>query len=77
MKPNGRLGTVKFYDPTAGFGFIACDAGADIYFHSTSIIETSRLPTGGARVKFIAGLSRNGRPIARNVAVLQTVGSRN
>ena len=76
MKPNGRLGTVKFYDPTAGFGFIAGDSGTDIYFHSTSITESSRLPVSGDRVKFTPGLSRFGRSIARGVAVLQTVGAR-
>ena len=76
MKPNGKLGTVKFFNVKAGFGFIACDSGADIYFHSTSINKSSRLPASGDRVKFIPGLSRRGRSLARNVAVLQTVGSR-
>ena len=79
MKPNGQLGTVKFYDPAAsngGFGFIACDSGIDLYFHATAINESSRPPAAGDRVKFIAGLSRRGRSLARNVAVLQTVGSK-
>ena len=72
MKPNGELGTVKFYNPTAEFGFIASDSGTDIYFHATSI-ESHRVPSAGDRVKFIPGLSRRGRALARNVAVLQTL----
>jgi cold shock CspA family protein len=76
MKPNAQLGTVKFFNRAAEFGFIASDGGADFYFHSTSIMESHRLPVTGDRVKFIPGLSRRGRSLARNVAVLQTVGAR-
>jgi cold shock CspA family protein len=70
-----RTGTVKTFDPIRGFGFIAIDSGAEIYFHATGI-ESDKPLAVGDRVKFVQGYSRDGRTRARNVAVLQTVGSR-
>jgi cold shock CspA family protein len=59
-----------------GFGFIAIDSGAEIYFHVTGI-ESDKPLAAGDKVKFVQGYSRDGRTRARSVAVLQSVGSRN
>ena len=62
-------------DVFAGFGFITCPDGSEIYFHATTI-ESNKPLTVGDRVKFIEGFSRDGRRRARNVAVIASVGSR-
>jgi CspA family cold shock protein len=72
MTAPGKVGTIKMYDQTRGFGFISCADGSEIYFHVTSI-ASNKPPEAGDRVKFIPGLSRRGRSLTRNVAVLQTV----
>jgi CspA family cold shock protein len=48
------LGTVKFYNSSKGFGFIAPDgAGKDVFFHATAV-EAAGIPTlnEGARIMF-------------------------
>jgi cold shock CspA family protein len=71
-----KTGTVKMFDPGRGFGFISCADGREVYFHATGIEADRPLKVGDA-VKFVQGFARDGRSRARNVAVLQTVGSRN
>jgi superfamily II DNA/RNA helicase len=51
-------GTLKWYDPVRGFGFIAPDAGGrDVFVHRSALNETDQVPAEGARVEF---LSRSG-----------------
>jgi superfamily II DNA/RNA helicase len=51
-------GTLKWFDPVRGFGFIAPDAGGrDVFVHRSALDETEQVPAEGARVEF---LSRSG-----------------
>ena len=51
-------GTLKWFDPIRGFGFIAPDAGGrDVFVHRSALEETEQVPTEGSRVEF---LSRSG-----------------
>jgi superfamily II DNA/RNA helicase len=48
-------GTVKWFDPVRGFGFIAPDAGGrDVFLHRSALDETEQVPTEGARVEFLS-----------------------
>ena len=33
-------GTVKFYNPTKGFGFITTESGEEIFFHKSNVKNT-------------------------------------
>ena len=33
-------GTVKFFNPTKGFGFITVEGGEDIFFHQSNVKAT-------------------------------------
>jgi CspA family cold shock protein len=58
-------GTVKFFIPARGFGFIISDAGgSDVFMHAADIV--SRDLERGERVTYIPGL-RRGRPCATQV----------
>ncbi len=48
-------GTVKWFDPVRGFGFIAPDAGGrDVFLHRSALSETEQPPSEGARVEFLS-----------------------
>ena len=48
-------GTLKWFDPVRGFGFIAPDAGGrDIFVHRSALSETQQVPAEGARVEFLS-----------------------
>jgi CspA family cold shock protein len=36
-------GTVKWFDPVRGYGFINADSGREVFVHHSSIIDTRRL----------------------------------
>ncbi|MBN2333880.1 MAG: cold-shock protein [Deltaproteobacteria bacterium] len=63
-------GTVKWFDSSKGFGFIAQDDGPDIFVHF-SAIKTDGYKTldEGARVKFDVVEGQKG-PAADNVVTL-------
>ncbi|WP_163834939.1 cold-shock protein [Spartinivicinus ruber] len=60
-------GTVKFFNPDKGFGFIVPSEGKDLFFHKNDI--QSREPRDGEKVEFEIGQSKKG-PCAINVRVV-------
>jgi cold shock protein len=63
-------GTVKFFNADRGFGFIAREAGEDVFVHYSNIEgEGHRSLAEGDRVEFETGPGRKGEE-ARNVRVL-------
>ena len=65
-------GTVKWFNTTKGFGFIAPDAGGKDVFVHISAVERSGL-TGlkdGAKVSFDLEAGRDGRESAVNLSLL-------
>ena len=64
-------GTVKWFNPTKGFGFIAPeDGGKDVFLH-ISAVERANLRTieDGQRVTFEIESGRVGRQSARDLAL--------
>lgn len=64
-------GTVKWFNPTKGFGFIAPeDGGKDVFLH-ISAVERANLRTieDGQRVTFEIKSGRDGRQSARDLAL--------
>ena len=62
-----ETGTVKWFDPQKGYGFINRDAGNDIFVHHSAISEQSFEPLSeGDRVSFVVGEGRKG-PAAQDV----------
>ena len=64
-------GTVKWFNPTKGFGFIVPDEGADDAFVHISAVERAGLSTlnEGQRVNFDLEDGRNGKKSAENISV--------
>ena len=64
-------GTVKFFDPTKGFGFITPeDGGADVFVHQTAIhAKGFRSLADGESVEYeIGDDQRTGKKVAVNVS---------
>ena len=64
-------GTVKWFNPTKGFGFIAPDeGGADAFVH-ISAVERAGLPTlqEGQRVNYELQSGQNGKKSAENLTL--------
>ncbi len=64
------MGTVKWFNASKGYGFIARDGGEDIFVHHTAIqSEGYRTLEEGQRVEFEVEPSAKG-PKANNVKIL-------
>ncbi len=68
-----RIGTVKFFNQERGFGFIGHDDGARDIFVGANELTASGLSTisPGAMVEYTASVDRRGRPIAKNLALVE------
>ena len=64
-------GTVKWYNPTKGFGFIQPEGGSkDVFVHATAL-ERAGLSSldDGQKVEFDIEAGRDGRESATNIAL--------
>jgi CspA family cold shock protein len=63
-------GTIKWFNATKGYGFIARDEGEDVFVHQTALqIEGYRTVQEGQRVEFEVEPGAKG-PKANNVTIL-------
>ena len=68
-------GTVKWFNPSKGFGFIEQDFGDDLFVHQSEIRQSGfRYLILGARVEYEVGSGKKG-PIAIKVVRTRTVDS--
>ena len=68
-------GTIRFFRPDRGFGFVAPDnGGADVFIHISGFAEKTgnEFNPEGARVEFEIGSNRRtGKPCAVNVRLVE------
>ena len=66
-------GTVKWFNPVKGFGFIVPDDGSSDAFVHISAVERAGLSTlnEGQKVEFELQPGRNGRMAAANLQIIQ------
>ena len=65
-------GTVKWFNPTKGFGFIQTEDGGQDAFVHISAVEKAGLTTlnEGQKVEYELTEGRDGRPAADNIVAL-------
>jgi len=65
-------GTVKWFNPTKGYGFIQQDDGSKDAFVHISAVERAGLDTlrEGQKVEFELVTGRNGKSAAENLTIL-------
>jgi len=66
-------GTVKWFNPQKGFGFIAPEDGSDDAFVHISAVEAAGLATleEGQQIEFELAEGRNGKLAAQNLSVVE------
>ncbi|MFQ5709732.1 MAG: cold-shock protein [bacterium] len=65
-----ETGTVKWFNSTKGFGFIARDQGGDVFVHYTAIQGTGyRSLAEGQKVEFLVTEGQKG-PQAQDVTIV-------
>lgn len=69
-------GTIKWYDPSKGFGFVAPEGSAtDLFVHRTALLDTLEGdPAEGDKISFDEGVSPRG-PVAVNVRIIERSGN--
>lgn len=61
-------GTVKWFDPRKGYGFLITESGEDVFVHYTAIqTDGYKAVRDGQKVTFDIGHDDTGRTIAENV----------
>lgn len=65
-------GTVKWFNTTKGYGFIAPEAGAkDVFVHITAVQRSGlHALSEGQRVEFEVSRGNNGKDAAVNISVM-------
>ena len=67
---NTVTGTVKWFNETKGFGFIAQDSGADVFAHFSNIKSDGfKTLNEGQKVEFTIGQGQKG-PTAENIVAV-------
>lgn len=66
MKDEVYYGTVKYYNPTRGFGFLRADSGAEYFYHASGL-KNGFVPAEGEKVSFQLGSNLKG-PLALQVS---------
>jgi CspA family cold shock protein len=67
---SNTTGTVKWFNETKGFGFIAQESGPDVFAHFSAINSSGfKTLTEGQRVSFTVTQGKKG-PQAENIVVL-------
>jgi|TARA_B100000315_G_C14352748_1_gene484741 CspA family cold shock protein len=71
------IGTVKWFNPQKGFGFIAPEDGSDDAFVHISAVEEANLPTlnEGQKVEYELAEGRNGKLAAQNLSLVEEPGA--
>ncbi|WP_448203669.1 cold-shock protein [Azospirillum sp. sgz302134] len=66
-------GTVKWFNTTKGYGFIAPEAGAkDVFVHITAVQKSGLHGLSeGQRVEFEVARGNNGKDAAVNISVME------
>ena len=66
-------GTVKWFNTTKGYGFIAPEAGAkDVFVHITAVQKSGlQALSEGQRVQFEVARGNNGKDAAVNISVME------
>ena len=74
MKPDDAPklnGTVKWWNPNKGVGFIAIDELHDIFAHISQVPDDSDYPKKGDKATFVEDVGHDGRSYARNIVVVR------
>ncbi|MGI5915631.1 MAG: cold-shock protein [Anaerolineae bacterium] len=66
-----RRGTVRWYDPRRGYGFVKDDAGEDIFVHASSLAERGRRLKKGQVVEYELEETERG-PQARDLVPVES-----
>ena len=66
----GETGTIKWFDPSKGYGFLIRDKGGDLFVHLRSVQSTDRRKLKeNTRVRFSVENSEKG-PQAENIKII-------